>query len=417
MSIRPLILKDGVYTIPRSSTDTNNIVDSLGVVDTSRNQTIGGVKTFSSPFVLSSTTGTSIGTIWRNVDTLEYKDSTNTTKIILNSAGNLSNLSNKQIALNNLVGTQTANKVLRSDGTNITLSSIALDTDVTNVLPITSGGTGSNSQNFVDISTNQNIAGNKYFNRLINIGVNSSLTISQYTNSDIQTFNSANALNILSGSFTASANLAATLPIYLTDVEINSANTNTLGLTIGHQYRIRNFGTGLVSNLQGGRFTALNSGTGNVSVLDGGYFLSRQEGTGSTTTVTGGNFLAQITVGTANAINGVYVTVSSSAATTLTTARGIYVTASSSNTTPATDCIGIDIASITGTATNKYAIRTGTGRVVIGDTTATTSTTTGSLVTGGGIAAGGGISANLPTSSAGLLAGAMWRSGNDVKIV
>lgn len=261
MSIRPLILKDGVYTIPRNSTDTSSLLAALGLnlvnntsdlskpvstatqtaldlkanlvspnitgtptvptatagtnttqaancafvstaisnlvasspaaldtlnelaaalgndanfsttitnslankVDLTTNQSIGGSKSFTGGLLLPSTTGTFIGTIWRNVDNLEYKDSSNVTKIILNSAGNLSNVSNKQTALNNLVGTQTANRVLRSDGTNVTLSSIALDTDVINVLSVNNGGTGSNTLNFVDLSNTQTITGTKTF--------------------------------------------------------------------------------------------------------------------------------------------------------------------------------------------------------------------------------------------------------------
>lgn len=147
-----------------STTVTNSLANK---VDLTTNQSIGGIKTFSSPFVLSSTTGTSTGTLWRNVDNLEYKDSSNVTKIILNSAGNLSNVANKQTALNNLVGVQTANRVLRSDGTNVTLSQIALDTDVMNVLPISSGGTGSDTKNFVDLTTSQTVGGNKTLSSVV----------------------------------------------------------------------------------------------------------------------------------------------------------------------------------------------------------------------------------------------------------
>ena len=163
MSTRILILKDGVTTIPRSSTDINNIKNSLGVVDLTTNQTITGNKTFSGGLILPNSVGTSISSIWRNVDNLEYKDSANITKILLNSAGNLSNLSNKQTALNNLVENQTANRVLRSNGVNVLLAQVGLTTDVTGILPIASGGTGSSTQNFVDLTTDQNIAGIKTF--------------------------------------------------------------------------------------------------------------------------------------------------------------------------------------------------------------------------------------------------------------
>jgi len=47
----------------------------------------------------------------------------------------------QQAAINALVGTQTANRVLRSDGTNSTLAQVALTTDVTGALPVANGGT------------------------------------------------------------------------------------------------------------------------------------------------------------------------------------------------------------------------------------------------------------------------------------
>lgn len=212
MSTQPLILKNGVISFPRSPTDVADINASLGItaalalkansnnanltgistavtaspgtnttqiattafvtnavssvssanfVDLTSNQTISGAKIFSGSIQLPTTAGTVAGTIWRNGDALEYRDGSNITKILLNSAGNLSNLMNKQTSLNNLVGAQTANRVLRSDGTNVTLSQVALGTDVTGTLSITNGGTGSSTQNFVDLTTAQTIAGAK----------------------------------------------------------------------------------------------------------------------------------------------------------------------------------------------------------------------------------------------------------------
>ena len=49
----------------------------------------------------------------------------------------------QQAAINALVGTQTANRVLRSDGTNSALGQVALATDVSGTLPIANGGTNS----------------------------------------------------------------------------------------------------------------------------------------------------------------------------------------------------------------------------------------------------------------------------------
>lgn len=48
----------------------------------------------------------------------------------------------QQAAINALVGAQTANRVLRSDGTNSTLAQVALATDVSGTLAIANGGSG-----------------------------------------------------------------------------------------------------------------------------------------------------------------------------------------------------------------------------------------------------------------------------------
>ena len=48
----------------------------------------------------------------------------------------------QQAAINALAGAQTNNRVLRSDGTNTTLSQLVLTTDVTGTLPVANGGTG-----------------------------------------------------------------------------------------------------------------------------------------------------------------------------------------------------------------------------------------------------------------------------------
>ena len=48
----------------------------------------------------------------------------------------------QQAAMNALAGTQTNNRVLRSDGTNTTLSQVNVATDVTGTLAIGNGGTG-----------------------------------------------------------------------------------------------------------------------------------------------------------------------------------------------------------------------------------------------------------------------------------
>lgn len=379
MSIQPLIFKNGVYTLPRSAADIEALKVTLGIstsnfVDVSSNQAINGVKIFSGGIQLPTVSGTTSGTIWRNGNNLEYRDGSNPslTKILLNSAGNLSNLMDKQVALNNLVNGQVANRVLRSDGTNVTLAQVNLGTDVTNTLAIANGGTGSSTQNFVDLTTAQTITGSKYLSSSLSVGVNSSLLASSYNNTNIQTYNALGAVNLFGGSLLPNASIPGAVAFYLTDVEINASNISTIATGIGQQYRVRNFGTGLITSLQGVRLTAANSSTGGITNLDAAYFLAANSSTGTVTTLTGGQFLASVNGGTATTVNGAVFTISAVAGSSVTTARGIHIVASTSNTTPANDCIGLDIASITGTATNKFAIRTGTGQVSFGDTVTTT---------------------------------------------
>lgn len=70
----------------------------------------------------------------------------------------------QQAAMNALAGTQTANRVLRSDGTNTTLSQVALATDVSGTLPIGNGGTGQTTANAAlnALLPSQTSAANKY---------------------------------------------------------------------------------------------------------------------------------------------------------------------------------------------------------------------------------------------------------------
>lgn len=59
----------------------------------------------------------------------------------------------QQTAINALTGAQTNNRVLRSDGTNSTLSQVVLTTDVTGTLPLANGGTGATTLAGAGIAT------------------------------------------------------------------------------------------------------------------------------------------------------------------------------------------------------------------------------------------------------------------------
>lgn len=73
-----------------------------------------------------------------NVYDLQAQNLTGTLAISKGGTGQIT----QQLAINALTGTQTNNRVLRSDGTNATLSQVVLTTDVSGVLPVANGGTG-----------------------------------------------------------------------------------------------------------------------------------------------------------------------------------------------------------------------------------------------------------------------------------
>ena len=73
-----------------------------------------------------------------NVYDLQAQNLTGTLAISKGGTGQTT----QQAAINALAGTQTNNRVLRSDGTNTTLSQVNVATDVTGILPLANGGTG-----------------------------------------------------------------------------------------------------------------------------------------------------------------------------------------------------------------------------------------------------------------------------------
>jgi hypothetical protein len=97
--------------------------------------------------VIGNTTAAGTGIAIANGDKVQvWSDGTNFYELNLSSTLPISKggtgQTTQQAAINALTGSQTNNRVLRSDGTNATLSQVALATDVSGTLPIANGGTG-----------------------------------------------------------------------------------------------------------------------------------------------------------------------------------------------------------------------------------------------------------------------------------
>ena len=159
------------------------------VVSGGASSTVGPTVTFTLPKATSSQDGYLSSTDW---STFNNKLS-GTVGIANGGTGQIT----QQAALNALAGTQTANRVLRSDGTNTTLSQVDLTTDVTGTLPLANGGTG----------------GTTYSTAQTNLGFASGSSVLSIGGTVIVTFTNASAYVIIA---TYTGPSASSLPLYIT---------------------------------------------------------------------------------------------------------------------------------------------------------------------------------------------------------
>jgi hypothetical protein len=133
----------------------------------------------------------------------------------------------QQAALNALSGTQTANRVLRSNGTNVTLSQVALTTDVTGTLPVANGGTGTTSLTANNVilgngtSAVQTVAPGTAGNILTSNGTtwtsaapaggSEIIRVARTSNTALAAANKGNLINITSGTFTQTFDACSSL--------------------------------------------------------------------------------------------------------------------------------------------------------------------------------------------------------------
>ncbi|UQD57193.1 hypothetical protein [Flavobacterium sp. K5-23] len=211
----------------------------------------------------------------------------------------------------------TSSQFLKADGSidsNTYLTSSGNAENVTGIVAIANGGTGSATQSFVDLTTNQAIDGRKWFNsdifvNSIRIGngagtVSSNLAIGQ----ESLALNTTGSVNIAIGSFALYKNSTA---YGNSAVGYEALRENTTGIfnTAKGVYSLRANTTGSHNTSYGGHSLMYNT-IGNNNTANGYGSLSNNT-TGSNNVAIGRNALQTITAGNSNTALGYYADVSS----------------------------------------------------------------------------------------------------------
>jgi hypothetical protein len=315
----------------------------------------------------------------------------------------------QQAAINALAGTQTANRVLRSNGTNTTLSQVALATDVTGTLPVANGGTGSTS-----LTANNVLLGNDTSAlQVVAPGTSGNVLTSNGT-----TWTSAPAGAALSG-ITQSASPFETALGHEAGLNTTGVNNTWIGYqsglltTSGTNNTAVGFAA-LDANISGDSNTAIGSNALGDNTASYNTAIGHQallvNTTGDSNTAIGWNSLDANTTGRLNVAVGIAAlgsNISGSSNTVVGTLAGFNMT-SNANTAIGSNAV----ANSTGTGLNTgigsyalYTVSTGWRNTGLGDQ-AGYSITTGANNTMLGALAGQTGTNNLTTGSNNTLIGA-----------
>jgi hypothetical protein len=242
-------------------------------------------------------------------------------------------------------GTNT--QVLTTNGAGIASWGNVTATAFNGILPVANGGTGSATQNFVDLTTAQTINGTKTF--VLDANINT-LTVGRGAGS-INTANTAIGVNALAGNTTA-ANVTA--------IGYQAAMGNTTGgstVAVGYQALVSN--TTGVSNTATGRQALFSTTTGGFNTAYGAGSLYTSTGIGNT--ATGYNSLYSNTSGISNTAIGYRAGFGNTSGTQNTYVgynTGISITSGANNT-----ILGANVIGLAAALANNIILADGAGNI------------------------------------------------------